>query len=167
MTDNNIENVEPQLAPEIEIAAKPIEAPIPVMQTVEPTLEIMPEVIPPVDALEDVISDLNKSGSQARAVSSQTPERNQSRDQLAPILDIPVKLDVMFSSISMPVSRLMELHEGSQIDLCRSAGEPVDLCINGCVVARGVLFLMDGPEKRVGVRITASSDQIDTSAASL
>ena len=76
----------------------------------------------------------------------------------APRLDaffsIPVTLELVLASMKMPVSKLMDVQVGSEIDLDHPAGAEVALVVNGNRIAFGHLFLMDQTSRRVGVRIS-------------
>jgi flagellar motor switch protein FliN/FliY len=69
------------------------------------------------------------------------------------ILGIPVTLDVVLGSTRMSVASLMKLVIGDIVPLERMIGEPVDLCVNGKVVARGEIVVV-GDDSRLGVSIS-------------
>lgn len=70
------------------------------------------------------------------------------------IMRIPVKLQVVFGSASMPVSNLMKLGRGAVVSLDRKVGDPVDIVVNGRVVARGDIVVVDEATSRLGVSLT-------------
>ena len=76
----------------------------------------------------------------------------------APRLDaffsIPVTVELVLASLKMPVSKLMDIQAGAEIDLDHPAGAEVALMVNGSKIAFGHLFLIDPQTKRVGVRIS-------------
>ena len=67
------------------------------------------------------------------------------------ILDVPVQLSVELGRAKMSLREIMELREGSVIQLNKSAGEPVSLYVNEQLVAKGEIVLV---EDFLGVRIT-------------
>jgi flagellar motor switch protein FliN/FliY len=67
------------------------------------------------------------------------------------ILDVPVQLAVELGRAKMSLREVMELREGSVIQLNKSAGEPVALYVNEQLVAKGEIVLV---EDFLGVRIT-------------
>jgi flagellar motor switch/type III secretory pathway protein FliN len=69
------------------------------------------------------------------------------------ILSIPISLELVLTTVRMPVSRLMDLVPGAEIDLDRMTSGEVQLLANGAPFATGELFLIDPAEKRVGLRI--------------
>lgn len=67
------------------------------------------------------------------------------------ILDVPVQLSVELGRTKLPLREVMELREGSVVQLNKSAGEPVCLYVNDQLVARGEIVLV---EDFLGVRVT-------------
>ncbi|MDM3870983.1 flagellar motor switch protein FliN [Porticoccus sp. W117] len=70
---------------------------------------------------------------------------------LAAILDIPVKVTVEIGRTQVPVSDLMQYNPGSVVELDRLVGEPLDVLINGTLVARGEVVVVND---KFGVRLT-------------
>jgi flagellar motor switch protein FliN/FliY len=70
------------------------------------------------------------------------------------ILRIPVTVQVVLGSAVMPVSNLMKLGRGTVIALDQHVGEPVDIVVNGRVVARGEVVVADEETSRFGVSLT-------------
>ena len=80
------------------------------------------------------------------------------------ILRIPVLIQVVLGSATMPVSDLMKLGRGAIVPLDHRVGEPVDITVNGRVVARGEIVVVVEDNSRFGVSLTeivgpADSDQ--------
>ena len=73
---------------------------------------------------------------------------------LETILRIPVTIQVVLGSAVMPVSNLMKLGRGTVIPLDQHVGEPVDIVVNGRVVARGEVVVADEDTSRFGVSLT-------------
>ncbi len=69
------------------------------------------------------------------------------------ILQIPVAVQVMLGSATMPVSALMKLGKGAVVALDHGIGEPVDVVVNGRVVARGEMVVLDEDPTRIGVKL--------------
>lgn len=67
------------------------------------------------------------------------------------LLDIVLKVDVELGRSSMPVRDILSLGPGSVVELDRMAGEPVDVSINGTLIARGEVVVVD---EKFGVRVT-------------
>jgi flagellar motor switch protein FliN/FliY len=63
---------------------------------------------------------------------------------LESIYDVPVKISAVLGKTRMDVGSLMQLGEGSIIELDRKVGEPIDLYVNDKLIARGELVMVDG-----------------------
>jgi flagellar motor switch protein FliN len=69
------------------------------------------------------------------------------------ILSIPVTVQVVLGSTSLPVVSLMKLARGAVISLDQRVGDPVDIVVNGRVVARGEIVVVDELSQRFGVSL--------------
>lgn len=67
------------------------------------------------------------------------------------ILDIPLKVTVELGRTRMVVSELLNLGQGSVIELSKLAGEPMEVLVNGKLVARGEAVVVN---EKFGVRLT-------------
>ena len=70
------------------------------------------------------------------------------------VMSIPVTVQVILGTTTMPVSSLMKMSRGAIVPLDNRVGEPVDVVVNGRVVARGELVVMDDDNTRFGVSLT-------------
>jgi flagellar motor switch protein FliN/FliY len=70
------------------------------------------------------------------------------------VMNIPVTVQVILGTTTMPVSNLMKMSRGAIVPLDNRVGEPVDVVVNGRVVARGELVVMDDDNTRFGVSLT-------------
>ncbi|WP_372425391.1 flagellar motor switch protein FliN [Salinarimonas chemoclinalis] len=70
------------------------------------------------------------------------------------IMRIPVSLQVVLGSATMPVANLMKLGRGAVVPLDHRVGEPVDVVVNGRVVARGEVVVVEDDNSRFGVSLT-------------
>ncbi len=70
------------------------------------------------------------------------------------ILRIPVTVQVVLGSAVLPVANLMKLGRGTVIALDHHVGEPVDIVVNGRIVARGEVVVADEETSRFGVSLT-------------
>lgn len=75
----------------------------------------------------------------------------ESRD-LRLLAEVQVELAVELGRVKLPLKDLLSLAPGAVLELDRSADAPVDVLVNGCLVARGEVVVIDG---EFGVRITA------------
>lgn len=69
------------------------------------------------------------------------------------IMDIPIDVQIVLGSSRMQVSGLMGLTEGATIALDRKIGEPVEIMVNGRVIGRGEITVLEEDETRFGVRL--------------
>ena len=70
------------------------------------------------------------------------------------ILRIPVVVQVVLGSAVMPVSHLLKLGRGAVIPLDHRVGEPVDVVVNGRVIAGGEIVVVEDDNSRFGVSLT-------------
>lgn len=81
-----------------------------------------------------------------------TPDNGaSSARELEMIMDIPVKLTVELGRTKLTIKQLLELAQGSVIELEGLAGEPMDILINGYLIAQGEVVVI---EDKYGIRIT-------------
>ncbi len=85
----------------------------------------------------------------ARPPTPLTPE--QSKIKLDLLLDVELALTLRFGSRSLLLRQVLDLNPGSVIDLDRQVEEPVDVLLDGRLVARGEVVVLDG---NYGVRVT-------------
>jgi flagellar motor switch protein FliN/FliY len=70
---------------------------------------------------------------------------------LEAVSDIPVSISVVLGKTSMQVQQLLKLGRGAVVELDRKVGEPVDILVNGRLVARGEVVVV---EDKIGVTMT-------------
>lgn len=81
-----------------------------------------------------------------------TAEPGQSADlNLDVILDVPVSLSLEVGRARLPIRNLLQLNQGSVVELERAAGEPLDVYVNGTLIAQGEVVVVND---RFGVRLT-------------
>ncbi len=71
--------------------------------------------------------------------------------ELEMIMDIPVKLNVELGRTRITIKQLLELTQGSVVELDGLAGDPMDILINGYLIAQGEVVVVDD---KYGIRIT-------------
>lgn len=69
------------------------------------------------------------------------------------IMDIPIDLQIVLGSSKMQVSSLMNLSEGATIALDRRIGEPVEVMVNGRIIGRGEITVLENDDTRFGVKL--------------
>ena len=67
------------------------------------------------------------------------------------ILDIPVNLTVELGRTKIPIKHILQLAQGSVIELDALAGEPMDVLVNGCLIAQGEVVVVN---EKFGIRLT-------------
>lgn len=67
------------------------------------------------------------------------------------ILDVQVTLSLEVGRARIPIRNLLQLNQGSVVELERTAGEPLDVYVNGTLVAQGEVVVVND---RFGVRLT-------------
>ncbi len=67
------------------------------------------------------------------------------------ILDIPVTISMEVGSTSISIRNLLQLNQGSVIELDRLAGEPLDVLVNGTLIAHGEVVVVN---EKFGIRMT-------------
>jgi flagellar motor switch protein FliN/FliY len=97
-------------------------------------------------------------------LAARAAEETSRLTNLEPILRIPVTVQVLLGSATMPVADLMKLGRGAVIPLDHRVGEPVEVVVNGRIVARGAVVVVEDENSRFGVSLTeivggASGDQ--------
>ncbi len=83
---------------------------------------------------------------QADAAASAAQDQN-----LDVILDVSVTLSMEVGRARVPIRNLLQLNPGSVVELERAAGEPLDIYVNGTLIAHGEVVVIND---RFGVRLT-------------
>jgi flagellar motor switch protein FliN len=79
-------------------------------------------------------------------------DATQNEDGFDLLLDVPLRISVELGRTRLRVQELLDLSQGSVIDLERLAGEPVDVLVNGRPIAMGEIVVS---RDRYAVRITS------------
>ncbi|WNO07903.1 flagellar motor switch protein FliN [Teredinibacter sp. KSP-S5-2] len=75
----------------------------------------------------------------------------EGRPELDVILDIPVTISMEVGRTSITIRNLLQLNQGSVIELDRLAGEPLDVLVNGTLIAHGEVVVVN---EKFGIRMT-------------
>jgi len=78
-------------------------------------------------------------------------QRGAAHNDLDMIMDIPVQLTVELGRTKMPIKNLLQLAQGSVVELSGLAGEPLDVLINGFLIAQGEVVVVN---EKLGIRVT-------------
>ena len=79
------------------------------------------------------------------------PISAEERRKLDAILDIPVTITMEVGRSQISIRNLLQLNQGSVVELERGAGEPLDVFVNGTLIAHGEVVVVND---RFGVRLT-------------
>jgi flagellar motor switch protein FliN/FliY len=74
------------------------------------------------------------------------------------ILDVNVRLSLEIGRVQMPIRELLKLAPGSIVEIDRPAGDPLDVLVNGRLVAHGEVVMVND---RYGVRFTEAVGGVD------
>ena len=78
-------------------------------------------------------------------------DEGRTAGDLAPVFDVPVAISAVLGRSSMSVAQLLQLAQGSVLELDRKVGEAIDIYVNNRLVARGEVVIVD---ERLGVTMT-------------
>lgn len=82
---------------------------------------------------------------------SSQPVHGSGEANLDVILDIPVTLSMEIGRTEITINNLLQLGQGSVVELDRLAGEPMDVMVNGTLIAHGEVVVVDD---KFGIRLT-------------
>lgn len=111
-------------------------------------------------AMEEAGTPMESSGSgdalQAENVTLDPLENTSSKFSgedvnLDVILDIPVTISMEIGSTKINIRNLLQLNQGSVVELDRMAGEPLDVVVNGTLIAHGEVVVVN---EKFGIRLT-------------
>lgn len=80
------------------------------------------------------------------------------RRKLDTILDIPVTISMEVGRAKISIRNLLQLNQGSVVELERVAGEPLDVLVNGTLIAHGEVVVVND---KFGIRLTDVISQIE------
>lgn len=109
------------------------------------------------DELNAVIDELTNDEAKPRQADyarSNASYSGSSKPNIDLIMGIPVDVQVVLGSTTMPVANLMKLGRGAVVTLDKQIGDPVDIVVNGRVIARGEVIVLEDDSSRFGVSLT-------------
>ena len=106
--------------------------------------------------LEQKSSDGAGSGMESGGVLSGESSRSFTSgdtpiDDISRVLDIPVQLSVELGRTKVPIRHILQLGQGSVVELDALAGEPMDVLVNGYLLAQGEVVVVND---KFGIRLT-------------
>lgn len=106
-------------------------------------------------AMEQQAGSSDQKHSDAKAVEleefEETPPGEKINPDLDVILDIPVTISMEVGRTAITIRNLLQLNQGSVIELDRLAGEPLDVLVNGTLIAHGEVVVVN---EKFGIRMT-------------
>lgn len=138
------------------VATAVLDEPAPVEAAPEPSAAVLAALLPETrqpsePRMGPVATDLPPLPAPALPDLGPGAAGGESRD-LRLLADVQVELAVEIGRVKLPLRDLLSLGPGVVLELDRSADAPVDVLVNGCLVARGEVVVIDGT---FGVRVTA------------
>ena len=109
---------------------------------------------------DEIDAMLAESAGPAKAPMQEFPEHHLSEDEMITtlggpnldvILDIPVSISMEVGSADISIRNLLQLNQGSVVELDRLAGEPLDVLVNGTLIAHGEVVVVN---EKFGIRLT-------------
>ena len=82
---------------------------------------------------------------------AETLDEDKTATDLAPVFDVPVNISAVLGRANLSVAQLLQLGQGSVLELDRKVGEAIDIYVNNRLVARGEVVIVD---ERLGVTMT-------------
>ncbi|MEN3793959.1 flagellar motor switch protein FliN [Fulvimarina sp. MAC3] len=70
------------------------------------------------------------------------------------VLDVSVTMEVVLGTARMSVAELLKLNRGSIVKLDTKVGDPINVVVNGRIVARGEIVVLDQEDQQFGVTLT-------------
>ena len=87
-----------------------------------------------------------------------TPITQEEKKKLDTILDIPVTISMEVGRSQISIRNLLQLNQGSVVELDRVAGKPLDVLVNGTLIAHGEVVVVND---KFGIRLTDVISQIE------
>jgi len=152
MVDGLLHSSAPSPAPQ---PAKPAMPSAPVMQAAAPPVQQQQAYIPQQQAPQRgpsaVVPEQNVIVQPAQFAPLKQNVMNVSDSNIGMIMDVPLQVTVELGRTRKLIREILELAPGSVVELDKLAGEPVDILVNGKIVAKGEVVVID---ENFGVRIT-------------
>ncbi|KRS22763.1 flagellar motor switch protein FliN [Alishewanella sp. WH16-1] len=114
------------------------------------------------DTMDEWAAAMAEAEGEAKAVELEElqDEKGAAVDKrkLDTILDIPVTISMEVGRAKISIRNLLQLNQGSVVELDRIAGEPLDVLVNGTLIAHGEVVVVND---KFGIRLTDVISQIE------
>ena len=107
----------------------------------------------PLSAESSVSNGLGNLFEEFPAGNRYAPDQESDEDDLSLdlILDVPVTVSIEMGRAQVNIRQLLNMKQGSVVELDRYAGEPVDVLVNGTLIAHGEVVVVN---EKFGIRLT-------------
>lgn len=99
----------------------------------------------------EALSSGNAAAPAAATATSASTEAKAGDVNIDVILDVPVTLSMEVGRTRLPIRNLLQLNQGSVVELDRAAGESLDVFVNGTLIAHGEVVVVND---KFGIRLT-------------
>lgn len=106
----------------------------------------------------DPLADLPKAESASEAAPSAPKEKSGRHPSMDLLLDIPLEITAELGRTRMIINDLLQLGQGSVIELNKLAGEPLEILVNQKLIARGEVVVVN---EKFGIRLTDIISPLD------
>lgn len=115
------------------------------------------------DTMDDWAAAMEEAGTPMEEPAAEAEAQNVALDKLQSssssddnlnldvILDIPVTISMEIGNTKINIRNLLQLNQGSVVELDRMAGEPLDVMVNGTLIAHGEVVVVN---EKFGIRLT-------------
>ncbi|MFD2632056.1 flagellar motor switch protein FliN [Idiomarina piscisalsi] len=100
----------------------------------------------------------NVQTAELEELNEDSPVGEEEKRKLDAILDIPVTISMEVGRSQISIRNLLQLNQGSVVELERVAGEPLDVLVNGTLIAHGEVVVVND---KFGIRLTDVISQIE------
>ena len=104
-----------------------------------------------IETVDDVKAAVFQEAEDSPIKSKNSPASSSDELNLDVILDVPVTLSMEIGRTQINIRNLLQLNQGSVVELDRFAGEPLDVLVNGTLIAHGEVVVIND---KFGIRLT-------------
>ena len=107
--------------------------------------------VQPAEDDVDVDVEVEAASAQFQELQDEAAGSDGSEVHLDAILDVPITISMEIGRTQIPIRNLLQLNQGSVVELDRLAGEPMDVLVNGTLIAQGEVVVVN---EKFGIRLT-------------
>jgi len=100
---------------------------------------------------DEIMAEQVAESAQFQELQDEAGETVAGEVQLDSILDVPITISMEIGRTQIPIRNLLQLNQGSVVELDRLAGEPMDVLVNGTLIAQGEVVVVN---EKFGIRLT-------------